>query len=256
MKAASVILIVIVLVTAATLLAGCSAIDSGPTVTKTYDFTGFTGVEAGSAFKVDIVRSENFSISVTLSEKIADRLNVTKTGDTLHIDFKEPVLNFRGRPLATITLPDLRSLDLSGATEVTAKGFKSSNNFNLEVSGASGLDMDMETGNFKADISGASKINGYLKAASSDINVTGASRITLTGSSGDITIDISGASRASLDNFAVGNAFIQLSGAGQASMLINGNLDANLSGASRLVYSGKPTLGKLDVTGGSTLKQK
>jgi hypothetical protein len=47
-----------------------------------------------------------------------------------------------------------------------------------------------------------------------------------------------------------------VSGAGQANVFVNGKLDAELSGASRLEYGGKPVLGKVEVTGGSTLKQK
>jgi hypothetical protein len=243
-----------------TLLPGCIRVDiaddSGPAVTREFDITGFTGIEVGHAFNVNITRSDNYSISITINEKLADRLSVSKSGNTLKIGFKEPILNFHSRPQAVITLPDLRSLDLSGATTVAVKGFKSSNDLALEVSGASNLDIDMEAGTFKADVSGASRVNGYLKAASSNIKVSGASRIILTGSGGDTTINVSGASQASLENYSVANADIELSGAGQASMNISGRLDADLSGASHLDYSGKPTLGRVETSGGASLKPR
>jgi hypothetical protein len=260
MKRNSLIAVFVLIVIAVTPLAGCIRVDiaddAGPAVTKLYDITGFTGIEVGYAFKVDIARSDNYSISIAINEKIADRLTVTKTGDTLKIGFKEPMFNFHSRPLATITLPDLRSLDLSGAANGNVKGFKSSHDFNLDLSGASSLDMEMEAGAFKAEISGASHANGYLKAASSDIEVSGASRITLTGSCGDIKIDVSGASQANLENYSVANADVELSGAGQANMLINGRLNADLSGASRLEYGGKPALGRIETSGGSSLKPR
>ena len=243
-----------------TLLAGCIRVDiaddSGPAVTRVYDMTGFTGIEAGYAFKVDITRSETYGISITINEKIADRLTVTKIGDTLKIGLKEPVWNVHSRPLVTITLPDLRRLELSGAAEGNVKGFKSSNDFDLEVSGASNLDIDMEAGGFKANVSGASRLSGYLKAGRSDIEVSGASRITLTGSGGDTKIDVSGASQANLENYTVANAYVELSGAGQADMNIIGRLDADLSGASHLEYSGKPVLGRLETSGGSSIKPR
>lgn len=253
----------ILVVIAVTLLAGCIRVDigddSGPIVTQKYDFTGFTNIEAGYAFKVDITRSDNYSIAITINEKIADRLSVSKIGDTLKIGLKQPVWSFwnvHSRPQVIITLPDLRSLELSGAAEGNVKGFKSTNSFALEVSGASNLDIDMEAGSFRADISGASRASGYLKASSSDIEVSGASRITLTGSGGDTKIDVSGASQANLENYSVANADVELSGAGQANMLINGRLDADLSGASHLEFGGKPTLGKLETSGGSSLKPR
>jgi hypothetical protein len=241
MKRNSLIAVFVLIVIAVTPLAGCIRVDiaddAGPAVTKLYDITGFTGIEVGYAFKVDIARSDNYSISIAINEKIADRLTVTKTGDALKIGFKEPMFNFHTRPLATITLPDLRSLDLSGAAKGNVKGFKSSHDFNLDLSGASSLDMEMEAGAFKAEISGASHANGYLKAASSDI-------------------EVSGASQANLENYAVANADVELSGAGQANMLINGRLNADLSGASRLEYGGKPALGRIETSGGSSLKPR
>ena len=260
MKRTRIIAAFILTMIAMTLMAGCIRVniadDSGPSVTKQYDFTGFTGIEIGNAFKVDITRSDNYSVTITINEKIADRLTVNKIGDTLIIGLKEPIWNIHSRPQATITLPDLRSLDLSGAAEGIVKGFKSSNDFDLQVSGASNLDIDMEAGDLKANVSGASRANGYLKAASSNIEVSGASRITLTGSGGDITIGVSGASQANLENYAVANADVELSGASQANMDISGKLNADLSGASHLEYGGKPAMGRVDTSGGSSIKPR
>jgi hypothetical protein len=260
MKRITLIIVLALMVISGTLLPGCIRVDIadevGPAVTRVYDITGFTGIEAGYAFKVDISRSDNYSISITISEKFADRLRVTKIGDTLLIGLKEPAWNVHSRPEVTITLPDLRSLELSGAAEGKVRGFKSSNDFDLEVSGASYLDIDMEAVDLKASVSGASGVNGFLKALSSDIEASGASRITLTGSGGDIRLDVSGASQANLENYAVGNADVELSGAGQAKMEISGKLNADLSGASHLEYGGKPTLGRIETSGGSSLKPR
>jgi hypothetical protein len=48
----------------------------------------------------------------------------------------------------------------------------------------------------------------------------------------------------------------RVSGASNAGVCIDGKLDADISGASRLTYSGQVTMGKLQVTGASSLKQK
>jgi hypothetical protein len=259
----TILVITLVLVIISTVFAGgCIRKDisenSGNMVTRDFDFTGFTRIKVGNAFKVDIARSDNYSITVMIDANTAEGLKVIKNGDTLEIG-RKPFWNFWGvlnRTQVTITLPDLRSLELSGACEGNVKGFKSSNSFNLKLSGASDLDIDMEAGNFKSDMSGASSFNGFLKAANSDIELSGASDVTLTGSGGDIRIKASGASQANLQNYPVGNADIVLSGASISILNASGKLNADLSGASRLEYTGNPTLGKIDVTGGSSFKAK
>jgi hypothetical protein len=219
-------------------------------------FTGFTAVEVGGSFKVDITRSDKYSIAVTVGDKIASRLQVTKNGDTLHIGFDAIIINLHGRPSVVITMPDLRNLNISGASTGTASGFKSSNDFKSYVSGASTLDVDMQTGNFNADISGASGVSGNLLATGADLRLSGAGRITLTGSGGNANINTSGASQVNLGNYALNNADIVFSGGSSGSINVGGKLNANLSGGSRLDYSGNPTLGKINVTGGSSFKAK
>jgi hypothetical protein len=252
--------LLVIMVSFGAVLAGCVRVDigadSGSAVTKTYDFTGFTTVEVEHAFKADIVQSDNYSISIVINEKIADRLIVSQSGDTLKIGLKQPVFNLHSTPKVTITMPDLRGLELSGASDGEVRGFQSSDDFRLGLSGASSLDLDMETGDFSAEISGASHLSGYLKTASSDIEMSGASRVTLTGSGSDIRLDFSGASNGNLENYTVGDADIELSGASQVGLDIYGRLDADLSGALRLSYSGQPTMGRLKKSGGSSLSPK
>jgi len=242
------------------LLTGCKrvAIDSerGPVVTRSYDFTEFTRIEIGYAFKLEVIPADTYSISISASESLFDHIEVTKKGNKLKIGMDNLFLGLHRSPRAKITMPELRGLYLSGASEGNVTGFRSSQDFDLTLSGASELDMDMETGAFECEISGASEVTSYLKATSSDIVLSGASEITLDGSGGNIRLDASGASQVDLAYFTVNNADINLSGASDASLDINGRLDVSLSGASSLEYSGNPTLGNFDVTGGSELKRR
>jgi hypothetical protein len=81
--------------------------------------------------------------------------------------------------------------------------------------------------------------------------VSGASQLTLDGSGGDLTLDVSGASRADLSQFVVGDANVQASGASQVTVNVEGRLDADASGASRILYRGNPTLGRIESSGAS-----
>ena len=260
MKKIALAIVLIALLTIADMLSGCGSVsiitDSGALTTQEYNFIGFTGIEIGHAFELEVTPSDTYGVTITAGKNILEHINVSKSGSILKIDMDNLLFNFHNIPKATITMPDPQGLNLSGASKGTAQGFYSSHDFKLSLSGASTLDMDMETGNFESEISGASKLTGNLKASSSSIELSGASQAKLTGAGGNIIVNGSGASQAELTDFTVNDANIELSGASHASLDINGKMDASLSGASSLEYGGNPTLGKLDVTGASEIKQK
>ena len=249
-----------VIMITAVLLTGCVAPiiekDAGPTVSRNYDFTDFTSIEIGHAFKLEVTRADTYSISISASEDVFNQIDVSKTGNKLEISLDTLIFRSYRSPRVKITMPELRGLYLSGASEGNVKGFRSSQDFDLTLSGASELDMDMETGAFECEISGASEVTGYLKATSCDIVLSGASQIDLEGSGGNIRLGASGASQVDMANFSVNNADINFSGASDGSLDINGRLDVTLSGLSILEFSGNPTLGDFNLTGGSELESR
>jgi hypothetical protein len=237
MKKAMVAILMAVLL-ASGLLAGCVGWvpGSGNVSTQEFNFSDFTRVEAGSAFQVEIAQSDTFSVSITADDSLFNHIQVSKEGETLRIGLKRAIPSFRTLR-AEITMPELYGLKLSGATRGTVQGFSSSHDFIL-------------------DLSGASKVSGDITAGDADFNVSGASTVQLQGSASDLAIAASGASRAELDNFPVDNADVTLSGASRATVNLDGRLDADLSGASKLSYIGEPTMGDINTSGGSTLSKK
>jgi hypothetical protein len=134
-------------------------------------------------------------------------------------------------------MPELTGLDLSGASWVDITGFASSNDLDIELSGASNLQGDIEAGNIRFNLSGASRIN-------------------LTGKGNDVNIDVSGSSNADLSDFPVENANVDASGASEVVVKLNGRLDANASGASNIYYLGDPALGTIEASGGGNVKPR
>ncbi len=258
MKKAIVVILVSVTLTLG-LLIGCAGVlkGSGNLDTQEFNFSDFTRIEVGYAFEVEIVQSASYSVSITADDNLFDEyIRVSKDGETLKIRLK-PALSYISTTLrARITIPDLYDLDLSGATHGTVKGFSSSHDFTLDLSGASSLDMsDMSAGDIKFDISGASRVTGDITADDAEFEISGASTVRLQGSASDIDINASGASHAELANFTVNNADVNLSGASSGTVNLNGKLDVDLSGASNLRYIGEPTVGDIDISGGSTLNK-
>ena len=258
MKKAIVAALMVVLLTSG-LLVGCGGAvkGSGNLETQTFDFTGFTHVEVGHAFEIELVQSDSYGVTITADDNLFKYIQVSKEGATLKIGV-EPITALWSATLkAEITMPQLRGLALSGATRGTVSGFSSTENLDIKVSGASSLDLvEMSAGDIDFEISGAGRVTGDIIAGDADFEVSGASSVQLQGSASDIVIDVSGASRAELAAFPVNNADVKLSGASRGTVNMDGRLDVNLSGASRLNYLGNPTLGTFDVSGASTLEQK
>ena len=262
MKVGRIIIVagLIVILLSAGLLAGCTREPLQPgdenAETRTYDFTGFSEVEIEDAFIASVTYADTFSINVTARENVINRVNVSVEGNTLKLglDGWSWLWFLRGTPTAVITMPALSALKISGASQVDVQGFSSGDDLGIEVSGASTINFDdMESGDFNAVISGASRVRGSLNAAGSDFELSGASQLELTGKADDLKIEASGASNVNLAGFPADNADIELSGASRGEVSVSGELDVTLSGASRLRYSGNPQLGRVDVSGASSL---
>ena len=260
MKRLRIIALVLILISG-NLLLGCTPIrvitDSGPVVSKDFDLEDFTHVQVSNAFEIELIPSETYSVSITASENMFPHIDVSKSGNTLTIGVKDVNINFGGSTLETkVTMPELWKLELSGASKGKAKGFKSAHDFDLLLSGASTLDMDMETDDIYFKLSGASEATGHLKASDTRIELSGASILDIEGSARNAILQASGASEADLYNFPVNDADIELSGASEAIINIDGRLDINLSGGSSLEFGGNPTLGDFNISGGSEFKSR
>lgn len=230
---------------------------SGTLVTREMAFSEFRVVDVGSTFKVEITRSDSYFVSITADDNLFDYVDVYKTGNTLVLGLKQGYSYSSITLKARIKMPELNELILSGATQAYVEEFSSSNKLVVSLSGASSLDMaDMSVGGLEIESSGASIVRGEV-VSSGDVKLTlsGASRIELNGTGKNLVLSASGASDAKLSRFSVHDANVKLSGVSSASIDLDGRLDANLSGGSGLTYSGTPTLGEIEISGGSTIKR-
>jgi hypothetical protein len=242
------------------MVAGCfGAIrGSGDLETRDFDYSNFTRLEVGNAFKVEVVHAASFSVSITMDDNLFEYLDVSRSGETLEIKLASGYGFISYTAMAEITMPELRRFDLSGATDGMVSGFSSAQGLDIQTSGASSLDMlDMAAGDVDFELSGASHLNGDITSGGDvRFNISGASSAVLSGSADDLDADLSGASSLELDNFPVGNVDIKLSGASNGTVNMDGTLNADLSGASHLRYIGEPVMGDIDISGASGISSK
>lgn len=210
---------------------------SGDIVKIDYNFTGFNRIDAGHSFKVNIVKSADFSVSINVDDNIVEHLRVYKEGSTVYLGLN-PDNDYNDLHLdATINMPDINHTKLHGATKTTLLGFEFDHSFSAIISGASNLSSEV------------------FRSGLIDINLSGASSLNLTGTATRAKLNLSGASNAQLSDFIVEAADVIFSGASSGTVHVSGNLDVTLSGASSLFYKGDPKIGRADVTGASTLKK-
>ena len=224
---------------------------SGDLVTLELDLADFTRINLSHTAKATISQSDQFRVVVRLDDNITDRLRINRNavqvegnairlpdqsrpGDRLEIGLENGSYNNITLEVE-IALPDLRSLELSGAARAAISDFA--------------VDRAVEF-----DLSGASHLSGSIDTGALTCRLSGASSLSLSGSGSDLSADASGASNLQLGDFTCRDANIELSGASQGLVQPAGTLDAKLSGASSLRYKGNPTLGSVSTNGASSLQ--
>src|SRR4051812_5817950 len=162
------------------LLTSCFTEDPGALqkTEKEYSIYDFDRLQMGSAFRINVVQGE-FSVSVSGDKRNLDDLKVWKDGSTLKINFDHHV-NRKHETYINISMPALRTINFSGASDSNISGFTegpvldfalsgastsrtdiSADEMNIHVSGASYLKFEGNTGNLDAEVSGASVLSAY-----------------------------------------------------------------------------------------------
>lgn len=206
-------------------LSSCSETeDPGPLqeVREEYGVEDFDRLEIGDAIHIDVEQGNYFEISVRGDRRNVDDLDVFKEGSTLIVRFDEN-RNRNHETYITITMPTLRSVNFSGASDSRVSGFYDLEDFDVYLSGASSSQLDVE-------------------ATEIDIVLSGASVLTLRGAGTTLDSELSGASALRAFDYPVLEADVVVSGASTGKVSVENHLEASASGASAVLYRGDPTV--------------
>lgn len=202
--------------------------------TKIFNIKNFNAVQIGSGMNLTVVQSEKFGITAAGEPDDLKDLIVEKRGDVLKIKFRRSSFfgSHHHKVSFNINMPELKRLELSGGAKADIK-------------------MNIKSNKFSAEMSGGSYMKGDLKCGSISFDCSGGSQAKLNGSGTNLNVDGSGGCGINLKEFSVKNVNIELSGGSSAVVNMNGKLDADLSGGSRVYYYGKAEIGKTDFSSGS-----
>ncbi|MCF2490007.1 head GIN domain-containing protein [Dyadobacter sp. CY347] len=188
--------------------------------TRNFNLSGFDKLSMGSAFRIEVKQGSKYSISTSGRAEDLDDLEATVKGDALHLGYKDKKWNKNRKTVSVnITMPSLEAVDFSGACKAHVASF----------SGVRSMEID---------ISGASQVNMELSAPRVTFDLSGASSLVLVGKGDVVNGEVSGASSFRGRDFASKTVNIDASGASSAAVMASSAVHADASGASSIRYSG------------------
>mgnify|MGYP001769646544 CR=1 FL=1 len=200
--------------------------------------TGFTGIELSIAGDIELIQGEQFKVILEAdADKIKD-VETTLKGETLVIETHKSHLFNNSKVRLTITLPELKSIEISGAGDINAQGEFNCKDLELEISGAGDLKFNqLSVNNLTIDISGAGDItiNGDKKANNLKIDINGA---------GDVTIE----------KLPFETATADINGSGSCRINVTTTLNADINGSGDLLYSADPKM-NIEINGSGKIKK-
>ncbi|MDR0430369.1 MAG: DUF2807 domain-containing protein [Tannerellaceae bacterium] len=181
------------------------------------------------------------SLSITIDENLYPYLEVNNWGDELSVKTKGRVTINPSRFEINGTSKSLREISVSGCINFVTVAPFSSDNLDINVSGASDVLFNDATqiGEFNIRISGGGDLLAEkLICRKLESNVSGAGDITLTGKADKAKFTVSGAGDIKAFDFIVGDLECRVSGSGDARVNATETLDVTISGSGDVHYKG------------------
>lgn len=230
---------------------------------QNYDFRDFTALSVSHIFKVDLRFADAWSVEVEVPDYIEPYLDVNCREGKVRIGLHNLPKNIQrrlndenGQLNASVTMPKILSLNMSGATALIAQGtpaLADGESLRIVLSGASKLEslQAASRGQLTLNMSGASKAEIEADFRSFDIDMSGASKLQLTGNADGLEIDCSGASKANLSG-GFDKAEVGVSGSSDVTVHKDIRLlELEVSGASKFEVKGKTAIADVELSGAS-----
>ncbi len=230
---------------------------------ETRTVSGFTGIDASSAFDITVTKGNTESLIIEADDNVMPYVRSEVKQGVLHLylDNGQKIKNMKTLK-ASIVMKNLDKVSLSGACKLSSNDLFTSDGFTSNCSGASKLNLNLNasqltvktsgacnidlkadvTNDAKFDMSGSSKMQLDLKATNVRVNSSGASTVDLNGAAKSINVNTSGTSNIKAVDFTVDSATIESSGTCNVSLNVNETLKVSSSGASKVSYKGSPTI--------------
>lgn len=180
----------------------------GPSVTRSYDFSGFDVIRTEGAYDVEFTQGDRWSIEVTTGENIHELLEIGVEKKVLRLGLKDRKTAV-GDLRVAITAPDLRNIEVKGAADLDLRDLSLGHDFAISVDGAGDVEADkLICDRLEITVNGAGDIDiSQLDASRLDITVNGAGDIELGGKAGDVDVTVNGTGEIDARKLTVSGSF-------------------------------------------------
>ena len=207
-------------------------------VTKSYEFSDFTGIRVSSAVYVELIQSDDYKVMLECNENIEEFIDIENDDHELMIGLSNNKSLSNTTINVKIYAPEISLIEASGASTIHFKHYEV-DQLALHLSGAS-------------KITGSSDIDKQL-----DVESSGASSTKLSGSAFNVSLNYSGASIFSGKALTIERKLIiDSSGASSIKTTAEGTIDIDASGASSISYYGDGKITSSETSGAVRVNHK
>jgi hypothetical protein len=175
--------------------------------TKTYNYTTFgniTEIEAGFVYEIYVTKGRTSKIEVTYPERYENKLIINHNGYGKLILRNDQIKYSKNgeRVIVKLQMEEIREIDLSGAAKLYIDGEFTTNELDIELSGASKIGRFMVNSNeLSIESSGASSLELVGNYREIDLESSGACNIKILSKEtvNELDSEISGACKLTLD---------------------------------------------------------
>jgi phage shock protein PspC (stress-responsive transcriptional regulator) len=192
------------------------------------DLTDFDAIDVSGVIEADITQGDHYSVELVGSEEEKELYELYTRDGTLVIEFTEHNENFwksrihRKDLKINITMPQLKKLEAKGAGKIRFHEF--------------------HTDEMELEVLGAVEVKGELHARKINVDISGASTVDLQGDAQNLDATVQGASNLNAYSLEVTDAIVEVHGASNASVKVNGTLDMTEGIASDINVHGSPKI--------------
>lgn len=205
--------------------------------TETKDIGTFTEIEVSSGFNVILNKGTIEKIEISANENLHKYINIELKDGELNIS-REREIRFDNDAEITITITynHINEIEASGGCNFTIEDELANDELEIEMSGGSKLTGRLNVKNLEAELSGGGKLN-------------------LEGMVDNFNLDLSGGGVCKSYDLIINSFSSDLSGGSSVELTINGNIDIDASGGSKLKYKGNGVVVSKSLSGGSTISK-
>ena len=195
---------------------GHTVAGSGVRKTETRNLPAFSEINATGSFYIEASSQKSASVQIEADDNILPLVKTEVRDGVLYLK-PEKGFNSKQGVVVRITLPDLTKIDSTGASTFRVENIQ---NDRLEI------------------------------------RTTGASNVVVSGKTSDVQIKTTGAGEVDAHDLRATRADVKSSGAAKVNVYASEQLDANVSGAGHVEYSGNPKVVNKHTSGAATVSPR